>query len=39
MGKKALLVVDVQEDTVKLPWMAGMTQAVQETLKAARNKG
>ena len=39
MARKALMVVDVQEDTVKLPWMAGMTEAVRKALEVARNKG
>ncbi|MBI4282967.1 MAG: cysteine hydrolase [Chloroflexi bacterium] len=39
MARKALLVIDVQEDTVKLPWMAGMVEAVGKALKIARDKG
>lgn len=39
MARKTLLVVDVQEDTIKLPWMAGMVEAVDKALELARNKG
>ncbi|MDP2660899.1 MAG: isochorismatase family cysteine hydrolase [Dehalococcoidia bacterium] len=39
MGRKALMIVDVQEDTVKLPWMAGVLEATAEALVAARREG
>lgn len=39
MARKALLVVDVQQDTVKLPWMAGILEATGKALAVARREG